>query len=299
HNCSPAVTSWQSIRLKLDGAARPPHTPSMPRPRWNFSSRASELSDGDVVILSVPKSGRTWLRTFLSAYFSHKVGRQFAVSITDRHTPEIPRIVFSHDRFEHLTKGSAWDRLRGKYLVPAGQIFRAPVVLLVRDPRDAFVSYFLQLTRRNPPTPDTIAVTTTDALLRDRRFGITAMVKTMNTWLKEFGSRPDFHLVRYEDLRADTESTFRNVLDALGEKAIITAAFEQALSFSSFDNMQRLEASGGFRTKILQPRDCDDPETFKVRKGSVGAYKEYLSRESQEFATQACAKLDPVFGYRI
>jgi hypothetical protein len=31
--------------------------------RWNFSSRARELSRGDVVGVSIPKSGRTWVRT--------------------------------------------------------------------------------------------------------------------------------------------------------------------------------------------------------------------------------------------
>src|SRR3984893_765141 len=33
--------------------------------RWNFSSRARELSGGDAIVISVPKSGRTWVRTFL------------------------------------------------------------------------------------------------------------------------------------------------------------------------------------------------------------------------------------------
>src|SRR5439155_19306772 len=37
--------------------------------RRNFSSRAPELSGGKAIILSVPKSGRTWIRTFLCAYF--------------------------------------------------------------------------------------------------------------------------------------------------------------------------------------------------------------------------------------
>ena len=31
--------------------------------RWNFSNRARELSGGDVVGVSIPKSGRTWVRT--------------------------------------------------------------------------------------------------------------------------------------------------------------------------------------------------------------------------------------------
>ena len=37
--------------------------------RWNLSSRARQLSDGDALIVSIPKSGRTWVRTFLCAYF--------------------------------------------------------------------------------------------------------------------------------------------------------------------------------------------------------------------------------------
>src|SRR4030095_14341093 len=37
--------------------------------RRNFSSRARELSGGDAIILSIPKSGRTWLRGFLFAFF--------------------------------------------------------------------------------------------------------------------------------------------------------------------------------------------------------------------------------------
>jgi hypothetical protein len=271
----------------------------MPRPRWNFSSRARELSGGDAIVISIPKSGRTWVRTFVSAYFSYRTDRQFSLGVTDQRALEIPRIIYSHDRFEHRTKGTVWDRLRGKYLIPAAQIRRTRIVLLARDPRDAFVSYFVQLTRRNPATPDAIRRMTPDVLLHHPNLGITAMVKTMNVWANEFGGRPDFHVIRYEDLRADAESAFRKVLNALGEKEIIASAFQQALQFSSFDNMQQLEASGGFGTKILQPRDCRDPESFKVRKGSVGAYKEYLSRESQEFAAQVCAKLDGVFGYRF
>ena len=271
----------------------------MLRPRWNFSSRATELSNADAVIISVPKSGRTWLRTFLSAYFSHKAGRQFSLAITDHHTPEIPRIIYSHDRFEQLTKGNAWDRLRGKYLIPMAQIRRAPIVLLARDPRDAFVSYFVQLTRRNPATPDTISRMTVDALLHHPRFGITAMVETMNAWSKEFGGRPDFALVRYEDLHADAPRNFSHLLEAIGIGKIDSGAFERALTFSKFENMQQLEASGAFGTKIIEPRNPKDPESFKVRKGRVGDYQAYLSCESQHFAVQACAKLDRVFGYRF
>jgi Sulfotransferase domain len=265
--------------------------------RWNFSSRARELSGGDAIVISIPKSGRTWARTFLSAYFAYRKGKQFSLDFTDRGEPGVPRIVYSHDRFEDRTKGNVWDRLRGKYLIPYRSLRQARIVLLARDPRDAFVSYFLQLTRRNPATPGEIKELAIGALLRHRRFGIAAMVRVMNRWLEEFGGRSDFSIVRYEELRADPPRAFHELLRAIGEKKIDDAIFGAALDFSDFRNMQKLEAAGDFGSKILQPRDREDPETFKVRQGKVGGFREYLSAQEQSYANQICATLNPRFGY--
>ena len=170
--------------------------------RWNLSSRARELSGGDAILISIPKSGRTWVRTFLNAYFSYKVGRQFSLDFTDRGESGVPRIIYSHDRFEHRTKGNAWDRLRKKYLIPRRALRKRPIVLLARDPRDTFVSYFVQLTRRNPATPNEIKEMPMHTLLRPSALRDRVMVEVMNTWIEEFGDRSDFTIVCYEDLRA-------------------------------------------------------------------------------------------------
>jgi Sulfotransferase domain len=267
--------------------------------RWNLSSRARELSGGDAVLISIPKSGRTWIRTFLNAYFSYKLGRQFSLDLTDRGDAGVPRIIYSHDRFEHRTKGNAWDRLRRKYLIPRRALRKRPIVLLARDPRDSFVSYGVQLTRRNPATPNEIKEMSIDALLRHPRFGIAAMVEVMNSWITEFGDRSDFTIVRYEDLRAEPARLFHELLRAIGEKQIDETVFGPAIDFSDFRNMQKLEAAGEFGSKILQPRDREDPESFKVRQGKVGGFRDYLSAESQSYAGQVCAELDPRFGYKV
>ena len=267
--------------------------------RWNLSSRARELSGGDAILISIPKSGRTWVRTFLNAYFSYKVGRQFSLDLTDRGDAGVPRIIYSHDRFEHRTKGNAWDRLRRKYLIPRRALQKRPIVLLTRDPRDTFVSYFVQLTRRNPATPKEIKEMSADALLRHPRFGIAVMVEVMNGWVTEFGDRSDFTIVRYEDLRAEPARLFHELLRAIGEKEIDNAVFGPAIDFSDFRNMQKLEMAGGFGSKILQPRDPEDSESFKVRQGKIGGFRQYLSTESQRYAEEICAALDPAFGYPI
>jgi len=267
--------------------------------RWNLSSRARELSGGDAILISIPKSGRTWIRTFLNAYFSYKNGRQFSLTLTDRGDAGVPRIIYSHDRFEHRTKGNAWDRFRRKYLIPRRALRKRPIVLLTRDPRDAFVSYFVQLTRRNPATPNEIKEMSVDALLRHPRFGIGVMVEVMNSWITEFGDRSDFTIVRYEDLRADPARRFHELLRAIGEKEIDDTVFGPAIDFSDFRNMQKLEAAGEFGSKILQPRDREDPESFKVRQGKVGGFREYLSDESQRYAEEICGALNPRLGYLI
>jgi hypothetical protein len=49
----------------------------------------------------------------------------------------------------------------------------------------------------------------------------------------------------------------------------------------------------------LRAGDVRDPESFKVRRGKVGGYAEYLSVEDQQYAAVAIQKLDPRFGYSI
>jgi hypothetical protein len=268
--------------------------------RWtrrNFSSRARDLSGGKAIILSVPKSGRTWLRAFLCAYFCKRFGLDFTLRPDRHHDRRIPRVIFSHDVFEHRTKGDRWDRLRGKYLVPRRELNRAKIILLVRDPRDCFVSLYLQLTRRDPNAPITLRQKTVSEMLRDRRFGMHAIIDAMNDWINEFSGHDNFSLVRYEALRASPAEHFRDLLAVLGETSADPNIFQEALEFSRFENMQKLEAAGAFDSNILHPGDVRDPESFKVRRGKVGGYQEYLSVQDQEYAANELAKLDALFGY--
>src|SRR6266550_3299909 len=271
-----------------------------PAPRWtrrNFSSRASALSGGEVIFLSVPKSGRTWVRAFLCAYFCKRHGLEFTLQPGRYNQPGFPRVVFSHDLFEHRTKGDLWDRFRGKYLVPRRELSRATIILLARDPRDCFVSLYLQLTRRDPNAPLKLRKKSVSEMLRDRRFGVRAIINAMNDWINEFSGRDNFTLVRYEALRSSPGEHFRDLLAVLGEAAPDAPIFHEALDFSRFDNMQKLEAAGAFDSNILHPGDVRDPESFKVRRGKVGGYREYLSLEDQKYAAEALMNLDPQFGY--
>src|SRR2546423_10453829 len=290
-----AVTQLAGSRQRSSGSGFLLANPSWTR--RNFSSRARELSGGEVIILSIPKSGRTWLRAFLCAYFCRRFGLEFTLRPGRYDLPGFPRVVFSHDLFEHRTKGDRWDRVRGKYLVPRRELKRAKIILLARDPRDCFVSLYLQLTRRDPNAPAKLRQKSVSEMLRDENFGMRAIISTMNDWLSEFSKRNNFILLRYEALRASPGENFRDLLAVLGEASPDANTFQEALEFSRFENMQKLEAAGAFDSNILHPGDVRDPESFKVRRGKVGGYSEYLSAEDQRFAADAIRELDRRFGY--
>jgi len=267
--------------------------------RINLTSRAAELSGGDAIVVSIPKSGRTWMRAFLSACFCARYEHLFSLDLTKYRDPRIPRVIYSHDLFEHRTKGRWWDRARGKYLIPAGELRRTQIILLVRDPRDAFVSHYIQLTRPTADAPDELKTKTASEMLRDPFLGIGQIVRTMNDWLAEFGDRPNVALVRYEDLRSRPAEQFGRVLAAVGEQQVSQEHLDAALRFSEFSNMKKLEAAGAFDSKILQPRDMDDPESFNVRRGRIGGYADYLSASDIECANEAISALDRRFGYNV
>jgi hypothetical protein len=263
--------------------------------RWNVSSRSRQLSGGDALVVSIPKSGRTWVRTFICAYYCEKIGQPF--TLEPEQYQGVPRIIYTHDLFEQRTKADRWDKLRGKYLIPQRERARLPVILLARDPRDAFVSLHVQLTRRTRETPLELKQKSAAELLRDPAFGIRSMIEVMNSWLAEWSGRKNFLLLRYEDLRHAPETGFRPLLALLGEKEINQNALSKALNFSEFGQMQKMEAAGTFGSKILRPGDATDPATFKVREGKVGGFAQALSPNDQRFAAAALRKLDPRFGY--
>ncbi len=278
------------------GASR--SAPALPW-RLNLSSRAALLSGGDAIVISVPKSGRTWLRAFYAAYFCARYEHPFSLEPERYGDARMPRIIYTHDLFEHRTKGRWWDRVRGKFLVPAAELRRAQIVFMVRDPRDAFVSHYVQLSRPSADAPEKLKTITASEMLRDPLLGIGQMVQTMNDWRREIGSRPNVTLLRYEDLKRAPEEHFRRALAAIGEEEISPPHFAQALEFTQFGNMKKLEAADAFDSKILQTRDKRDPESANVRRGKVGGFTDYLSSEDQTYAAEAMSKLDAQFGYLI
>jgi hypothetical protein len=101
--------------------------------------------------------------------------------------------------------------------------------------------------------------------------------------------------VTYEGLHLDGPGNLAAVLAFLGADASAEDVIADALEYAAFERMQGRERDGGFSeaNRRLVPKDPDDPESFKVRKGVVGGYRDYLSAGDIGFLEERIAALQP------
>jgi hypothetical protein len=249
-------------------------------------------------ILSFPKAGRTWVRFILGNYARHHFG--LAISAVEclafgrlsAALPGWPRIVVTHDRrCDHVPVSalqrdvSAW---RGE-----------DVTLLVRDPRNVVVSWFFERTRRYAAVWGHSADSPAElpAFVRSE-YGIALVLRWMQDWAEQLDVPARLRSFRYEDFHADPATSARALLAWLGIPAIDETALREAVLASSFDAMRSLEASGATGSARLRPGDPSDPESFKIRRGVVGGYRDYLAAEDIAYIEAMMVRdLPATFGY--
>lgn len=104
-------------------------------------------------------------------------------------------------------------------------------------------------------------------------------------------------MVRYEDLRAHTGVWLAHVA------ALLDADFDEreirdAIEYTSFGNMRRLEAAGHFRRGGMGLGRTADPNALKTRRGKIGGYRDYFEEEQlAELEALVAERLSPTLGY--
>lgn len=235
------------------------------------------LLDGtQAYILSYPKSGRTWLRALLGkALCDHYLLPEDELIDTYHLTHEagLPGTRFSHDR-THLLVGLPYQWLpRHKRAYRNRQ-----VLLLLRDPRDLIVSCYFQATKRIKVFRGTIS-----DFIRSPRYGIEKYVRWANVWYAERNIPRAFLMLTYEDLHRAPHRSLRLTLDFLEARSVTDETVHAAVEYANFQNLKKLEKSDRFQSDVLRPSDSADPESFKVRKGQVGGYTEYLNESDVDY----------------
>jgi hypothetical protein len=128
-------------------------------------------------------------------------------------------------------------------------------------------------------------------------WGLPGIIAFYNRCAVHMATMPHALLVRYEDMRADPKRELKRIV-ALAEADFSEAEIDEAVAFASFDNLRKMERDNTFRTTRLRPGNINDTDSYKVRRGKVGGFREYFSAEEAEKLEMLVDKtLDPVFGY--
>ena len=231
-----------------------------------------EFRRAKVFIVSFPKSGRTWLRVLIGKALCEKYGLDEQLIFDELKVTEAAGVLptmYTHDGSSN-TEGRHWRDL-GAGKTPYQ---KKKILFLIRDPRDVAVSCFFQATKRKGLYKGTIS-----DFIRDDCYGIRKIVTFFNIWHANQHVPEAFLPLRYEEMHADPAGNIRKALDFIGAGEVADEIIRRAVEYASFDNMRKLEEEGRFESKKLRPGKSRDEESFKVRKGKVGGFTDYLNAE--------------------
>jgi hypothetical protein len=209
--------------------------------------RRIALRDTGTVVVSYPKSGRTWLRFMLDT-------------------------IGIHLRYDHH---------QGALVVPP-EWYGKKLLFLHRDPRDTAVSYWFELTKRRP----TLAIALSE-LLREPSQGLERIVDYNLFWNAAVRSSDRGLVTSYEALQRDTEGELGRIVEFVKGGPADPAALRSAVAAGTFDRMRALEASGQGTALYggpLDPQDPGDTDSYKTRRGVVGGWREAFSESDAEYA---------------
>ncbi|MDB9315955.1 sulfotransferase domain-containing protein [Spirulina sp. CS-785/01] len=241
-----------------------------------------EREKAEYLLISTTNCGRTWLRLLIGRVLQNHY--QIAapdLNLSDLYSfsennPYIPKIKANHERYN----------LSNNYK-------NKKVILLVRDPRDALVSRYMQFEKNRDKYSNLSDYIQNAPTLKND------YIKPYNSFAEYQKNSENLTFIRYEDLRQDTAKELKKVITFLG-LSTSDEIINEAVEYASFQNMRKIEIQGSeeVRNGVLQMKTTNNPEGYKVRKGKVGGYRDYLDADAIEFLEATInQELDPIYGY--
>jgi hypothetical protein len=259
-------------------------------------------------IIGHPKSGNTWLRTMISRVYQVRYDLPPSLILKSDElanaNPAIPRFLVTNGHYSY--EGVIEKAL--DYRAPAAEFADRKIVLLARHPCDIAVSWYFQFTKRisaykrelinhglqRPIDPESISMW--DFVMHSE-IGLASLIEYLNRWEHNLRGRKHSLIVRYEDRRADPGATLRQILTFFGER-YSEIEIEEAVDFTSFDKLKKLEGQGFFRRGGMSLRRGGDPDAFKLRRGKVEGYRDYFDADQlAQMEEMVATRLSPAFGY--
>ncbi|MDP1700134.1 MAG: sulfotransferase domain-containing protein [Aestuariivirga sp.] len=252
------------------------------------------IKTSDYILVSFPKSGRTWVRAMLTRLYHVRFGTpdNLLIRLDNLHKLDgrIPVIFFTHDG----------DKLASvKDLIPDKSAYNGKnIVVLVRHPGDVIASLYYHQKHRRAHRRDNITKDLDVFSFATRPGqGIHTAIAFINHWMAFAKDNPYVLMVRYEDLLKEPVVWLKRITDHFGGN-FTNEELQDAVDFGKFENLKKLEKERYFADTHLQASDNADPQSFKVRSGKSGGYKQqFTDAQVKEIDEMIRHSMDPTLGY--
>ncbi len=246
----------------------------------------------DVLIVWFPKTGGTWTRLLLHRAMARHFGIEGVGPLNFEGLYQadhrVPRIHAFHEDEPHWKRPDQLATDKSKYR-------DKKVILLARDPRDAMVSHYFQMTKRFRVVDPEMTI---GEFLEMPSGSLRTWIRYYNIWARNREVPRDLHLIRYEDVHADPAAALRQVLEFVGVDDVDDAIIDESVAHNDIGRTREREKAGAYQHRQLTPGIEGDPDSFKARRGKAGGYVDYLSPEEiQRVDELVRAELDPWYGY--
>lgn len=249
------------------------HTPESLKAACSF-----QFQDTDVLLVTFPKSGTTWMQQVLSLIFCE--GDLWPI----HHLPNWARMPWIEQvSFSSLLPklNTSWPRLltshlNARVLAPALRKSKAKVVYMARHPKDVLVSFYhFHRIAGFLPTPSSFEDFVDEFLEGTGFFG--SWFDHVKGWL---GLQKDLNLifVTYEELHQEPRRAIRKLSDFLG-RSLGRREEDLTLEHCSFSFMRQ---SSMVNYSLLPKEIIDQSQGKFLRKGVVGNWREHFTPELAE-----------------
>jgi Sulfotransferase domain len=197
--------------------------------RWieHKKTLPSNPKHDDIYLVEFPKSGVTWLSHLLGSTENLLVSSNVKVTIFNNHK-YIPDI--------HQLRGSKIRRFLDRTFIKSHSEFNPYyffIVYLIRNPVDVMISFYnFKLDHGYKQS--------FDVFLQDKRCGVSAWKRHVNSWHYKSVGEQKMHFIRYEDLVENPSQEIQKIYDNLGVE-ITDLMLSEAVSLSSIDVMKASE----------------------------------------------------------
>lgn len=241
------------------------------------------LRNSGLLVFAHPKSGGTWLRfqiaRLLQQHFAVDEGLIPKLASIHAAKPGVPNVHMVGFEFakSFIHRRDAAQMLAGK-----------KSVFLLRNPLDVAVSMYMHITRHATHErklfnrwPLDLASREIFEFVCSDPWGLPSITGFYNRIMDLRDAVPDTKVVTYEMMRAAPIPTL-SAIAGFWELGIPLKTIEEAVEFSSFENMRAAERTNRFQTKRLKPGNPSDGESFKTRRAKVNGYRDYFDGSQLE-----------------